>query len=971
MKRSVLFALFISLFSLQPVVGQQTAPKGERDWTIIASYSIPGKASGLAWDGQYLYAGIVFSGDDDDIIYKIDPSDGSYSIQCNAPIDGAYGLTFDETTGNLWTTNHPGAYDPALAMQIDMNGNLVSQFELPATYFSGIAWDNDDFWATCYYDPDGEAYKVDGSGTVLAQFATPGQQPWDICVQDEYLWIVDYNSYMIYKLDQSGNLLESYASEGTKPSGIVYDGTYLWYCDGAVGAGSTLYKINLGGAGNPDINIPVTEHNYGAVEVETTDTWPCYIENNGTAELEITYGNISGTGSDNIDWPQGSSFTIAAGDNATINIDYTPAEAGPLNAIATLETNDPLTPEVDLILTGTGVYSQPSLKIIEDNHDFSDVRVGATTRWFVQVQNYGAGTLIINDINFDIPQFYLDQGTSFPIEIGTLQTVDIALWFSPDNNADFNGTADIVSNDAYGNPSAVTLSGSGLLKDWIMGDVFWSYQLPSSFDNSIKAIGNINDVTGDGKKDVVVCSEDDYIRCFNGNAHVTTDLLWEFEVYAGSVFSQNGLFVSDITGDSKDEVIIATTGADRSVVALSGNTGELLWKYNTNQYGEGGWVYQVDARFDYNGDGIKDVLAATGDDAYDTGPKRVFCLNGLDGDVIWSAYLAGPVFSGIGFADFTDDGLPDVIAGASNEDESQGIVYGIDGSNGTVLWNKPVSGTSVWGLARLDDVNSSGVKDFAAGDFSGHVYIIDPATEETIGQGYVGNNIILRLVRMDDVNDDGLSDILVASSGDHAFILDGKNGSSIVAQALADKCWNVARIDDVSGDGINDFVAGTLFQSNYAYFMDGVTGDELFSKNYYEVIDGLNTIADINGDGSMEMVVGGRYGKLVCYSGGLDAVVGVKENLTADNSLPHFAYPNPFNGQTTISFELKQSEKVNIDIYDQTGRKVARLLDRNLEKGMHQVIWDTRKTGYTNASVYYYVISTSGSNYTGKLVRLK
>lgn len=151
-----------------------------------------------------------------------------------------------------------------------------------------------------------------------------------------------------------------------------------------------------------------------------------------------------------------------------------------------------------------------------------------------------------------------------------------------------------------------------------------------------------------------------------------------------------------------------------------------------------------------------------------------------------------------------------------------------------------------------------------------------------------------------------------------------------------------------------------------------MTGDNLFSQNFLEVIDGLNTIADINDDGSMEMVVGGRYGKLVCYSGGLDAVVGAKENPIADNSLPHYAYPNPFNGQTTtISFELKQSEKVNIDIYDQTGRKVARLLDRNLEKGMHQVIWDTDKAGKTNASVYYYVISTSGNSYTGKLVRLK
>jgi hypothetical protein len=28
-----------------------------RDWTIVATYTVPGKASGLAFDGEYLYCG--------------------------------------------------------------------------------------------------------------------------------------------------------------------------------------------------------------------------------------------------------------------------------------------------------------------------------------------------------------------------------------------------------------------------------------------------------------------------------------------------------------------------------------------------------------------------------------------------------------------------------------------------------------------------------------------------------------------------------------------------------------------------------------------------------------------------------------------------------------------------------------------------------------------------------------------------
>ena len=32
--------------------------KGTKDWSIVETYTIPGKASGLAWDGTYIYFGI-------------------------------------------------------------------------------------------------------------------------------------------------------------------------------------------------------------------------------------------------------------------------------------------------------------------------------------------------------------------------------------------------------------------------------------------------------------------------------------------------------------------------------------------------------------------------------------------------------------------------------------------------------------------------------------------------------------------------------------------------------------------------------------------------------------------------------------------------------------------------------------------------------------------------------------------------
>lgn len=54
----------------------------------------------------------------------------------------------------------------------------------------------------------------------------------------------------------------------------------------------------------------------------------------------------------------------------------------------------------------------------------------------------------------------------------------------------------------------------------------------------------------------------------------------------------------------------------------------------------------------------------------------------------------------------------------------------------------------------------------------------------------------------------------------------------------------------------------------------------------------------------------------------------------------HPAYPNPFNGATSISFEIPQSEHVLIEVLDLTGRRVAVLADEPFMGGRHEVRWD-------------------------------
>src|SRR4030042_3493022 len=197
------------------------------------------------------------------------------------------------------------------------------------------------------------------------------------------------------------------------------------------------------------------------------------------------------------------------------------------------------------------------------------------------------------------------------------------------------------------------------LTEYPIGTLLWQYQISGGSDNSPKAIRAIPDINNDDIDDVVVCSEDNNIRCFNGGALGAGSVLWTHNIYSGNIYAQHGLAITeDINNDGYNEVVVGTTGGDRSIECLSGVNGTTLWTHDTHEYGTGGWVYQVDCRFDYNNDDVIDVLAVTGDDSSDTGPKRVYCLNGATGVSLWERPLGGPGFAVMGVEDFTGDGVP-------------------------------------------------------------------------------------------------------------------------------------------------------------------------------------------------------------------------------------------------------------------------------------------------------------------------
>lgn len=66
-------------------------------------------------------------------------------------------------------------------------------------------------------------------------------------------------------------------------------------------------------------------------------------------------------------------------------------------------------------------------------------------------------------------------------------------------------------------------------------------------------------------------------------------------------------------------------------------------------------------------------------------------------------------------------------------------------------------------------------------------------------------------------------------------------------------------------------------------------------------------------------------------------------------------YPNPFNNQTTIPFELAYATPVTITVYDIYGRKVSILVNEFLGPGRHTVTWDG-SDNYKQAASGIYVV---------------
>lgn len=83
-------------------------------------------------------------------------------------------------------------------------------------------------------------------------------------------------------------------------------------------------------------------------------------------------------------------------------------------------------------------------------------------------------------------------------------------------------------------------------------------------------------------------------------------------------------------------------------------------------------------------------------------------------------------------------------------------------------------------------------------------------------------------------------------------------------------------------------------------------------------------------------------------------------------------YPNPFNPSTRIKFALPQRSLTKLIVYDTLGREVNTLLDKELEAGYHEIIFDVNSMqNGLPSGVYIYKIIAGDFIDTKKLIFVK
>ena len=356
-------------------------------------------------------------------------------------------------------------------------------------------------------------------------------------------------------------------------------------------------------------------------------------------------------------------------------------------------------------------------------------------------------------------------------------------------------------------------------------------------------------------------------------------------------------------------------------------------------------------------------------------------LNG-DGDSLWSAFYVWDLDHAPDAVETPDGGfLVTSVCFCSGEGTSPAFLirlsasgevihYGFYHDNWTSRWNRSLTlasdgGCIVTGAISHGNGNFWLMKTDDNGD---SVWTRSYGTQGSewgysVCQDFDGGYLIAGLRRIE-------------LSGDIIWVVNTNvNGDSLWSRTLGDCDW----YSDVSIAPTPDgsFLITATSDSSTGHARDfllvkiSADGDSLWSRTFGANDDEYCTSIAATTDGGY--VIGGYT-----YSFGMGGAdfwllkttpeLAVDDVILPPSSFNLSNYPNPFNANTTISFDLPRASHVTLNVFDLTGRSVTTLSDQMMPAGVHHVNFDAAALP---SGIYIYRLTSGDVTQSRKLVLLK
>ncbi|MBI2417013.1 MAG: T9SS type A sorting domain-containing protein, partial [Ignavibacteriales bacterium] len=82
-------------------------------------------------------------------------------------------------------------------------------------------------------------------------------------------------------------------------------------------------------------------------------------------------------------------------------------------------------------------------------------------------------------------------------------------------------------------------------------------------------------------------------------------------------------------------------------------------------------------------------------------------------------------------------------------------------------------------------------------------------------------------------------------------------------------------------------------------------------------------------------------------------------------------YPNPFNPSTVISYNLQESSKVKLEVFDALGRTITKLVDETQMPGEYRLLLKTADMHNPASGIYFYRLQVGQQYFSKKMILLQ